>query len=85
MADKPATANARPRVLARYELDDDGMAWTIRIPSDNGDFVTKANRLQDVELRAYHTIVAVLGLPPGSFEVELEHVLNLEEEPAPAR
>lgn len=79
MADHPAPTSTRPRIAARYELDDDGMAWTIHIPSDNGDFLATASRLQDVELRACQTVVAVLGLAPGSFDIDLVHVLNVEQ------
>ena len=69
----------RPTIVARYELDDDGVAWTIRVCTDAGEFVATATRLQHIELRACQTIHAVLGLPADSYDLQLVHVLNLEQ------
>jgi hypothetical protein len=80
MAQRPASAPTRPRITARYELADDGLGWTIRIAAGAaGDFCVTASRLQDVELRAYQGVRAVLGLNFDTFDLELIHVLNLEQ------
>ena len=74
----------RPRLTARYSLDDDGLGWSIHIATEAGEFAATANRLQDVELRACQTIRAVLGLEANDFDLDLEHVLYLEK-PAPVQ
>jgi hypothetical protein len=78
MAQRPTST--RRCVTARYELADDGLGWTIRISmAEAGEFCATATRLQDVELRAYQTVRAVLGLDFDDFDLELIHVLNIEE------
>ncbi|MDX6286429.1 MAG: hypothetical protein QOG53_1914 [Frankiales bacterium] len=78
MAKKSAKTTVRPHLTALYELDDDGLTWTIRIATDAGEFAATANRLQDVEARACQTIRAVLDLDAADYDLTLEHVLNLD-------
>jgi hypothetical protein len=77
-ADGGAGPSSRPQFIARYQLDDDGVAWTIHIETPAGDFAATATRLTDIETRACQTIQAVLGLRADAYDLQLVHVLNLE-------
>jgi hypothetical protein len=68
----------RQCIRAEYELGEDGMDWTIRVATDAGEFLGSASRLQDVERRACQLVSAVLELPPGTFDLDLVHILNLD-------
>ena len=74
----PADAQGRPVYRASYALGGTG-CWEISIQTEAGAVHAQAQRLVDIERRAYWAVQMAVGRPIGSFDVTFAHEVDLTE------